>query len=73
MQSLAPLIAVPTTSGTGSEVSVGFVIIMEDGRKLTFASPLFIPKAAICDPELTLGLPQMMTAATNDDRVYAEW
>ncbi len=69
VQSLAPLIAVPTTSGTGSEVSVGFVIIMEDGRKLTFASPLFIPKAAICDPELTLGLPQMMTAATGMDAI----
>jgi len=61
---IAPLIAIPTTSGTGSEVSIGFVIIMEDGRKLTFASPLFIPKVAICDPDLTLGLPRMMTAAT---------
>ena len=69
VQSVAPLIAVPTTSGTGSEVSVGFVIIMEDGRKLTFASPLFVPKAAICDPELTLGLPRMMTAATGMDAI----
>ncbi len=69
VQLVAPLIAVPTTAGTGSEVSVGFVIIMEDGRKLTFASPLFIPKAAICDPELTLGLPQMMTAATGMDAI----
>jgi 4-hydroxybutyrate dehydrogenase len=66
---IAPLIAIPTTSGTGSEVSVGFVIIMEDGRKLTFASPLFIPKVAICDPELTLGLPPMMTAATGMDAI----
>jgi len=69
VQSVAPLIAVPTTAGTGSEVSVGFVIIMEDGRKLTFASPLFVPKAAICDPELTLGLPAMMTAATGMDAI----
>ena len=69
VQSVAPLIAMPTTAGTGSEVSVGFVIIMDDGRKLTFASPLFIPKAAICDPELTLGLPQMMTAATGMDAI----
>ena len=69
VQSVAPLIAVPTTSGTGSEVSVGFVIIMEDSRKLTFASPHFVPKAAICDPELTLGLPAMMTAATGMDAI----
>ncbi len=69
VKEVAPLIAVPTTAGTGSEVSVGFVIIMEDGRKLTFASPLFIPKAAICDPELTLGLPKMMTAATGMDAI----
>ncbi|MEO0643437.1 MAG: iron-containing alcohol dehydrogenase, partial [Pseudomonadota bacterium] len=63
------LIAVPTTSGTGSEVSVGFVIILEDGRKMTFASPLFVPLAAICDPELTMGLPPMMTAATGMDAI----
>jgi len=69
IQSVAPLIAVPTTSGTGSEVSVGFVIILEDGRKMTFASPLFIPKAAICDPELTMGLPAGMTAATGMDAI----
>lgn len=66
---MAPVIAVPTTSGTGSEVSIGFVIILEDGRKMTFASPLFIPRAAICDPELTMGLPTMMTAATGMDAI----
>ena len=69
IKSVAPVIAVPTTSGTGSEVSVGFVIILDDGRKMTFASPLFIPKAAICDPELTLGLPAGMTAATGMDAI----
>ena len=69
VKAVAPLLAVPTTAGTGSEVSVGFVIIMNDGRKLTFASPLFIPKAAICDPELTLGLPDTMTAATGMDAI----
>ena len=69
VKAVAPLLAVPTTAGTGSEVSVGFVIIMDDGRKLTFASPLFIPKAAICDPELTLGLPDTMTAATGMDAI----
>ena len=69
VKTVAPLMAVPTTAGTGSEVSVGFVIIMNDGRKLTFASPLFIPKAAICDPELTLELPNTMTAATGMDAI----
>ena len=69
VKAVAPILAVPTTAGTGSEVSVGFVIIMDDGRKLTFASPLFIPRAAICDPELTLGLPGTMTAATGMDAI----
>ncbi len=69
IKAVAPLIAIPTTSGTGSEVSVGFVIIMEDGRKLTFASPLYIPKVAICDPELTFGLPASLTAATGMDAI----
>lgn len=69
IKAVAPVIAVPTTAGTGSEVSVGFVIILEDGRKMTFASPLFIPKAAICDPELTMGLPVGMTAATGMDAI----
>ena len=69
IRGVAPLIAIPTTAGTGSEVSVGFVIIMEDGRKLTFASPLFIPKIALCDPELTFGLPPVLTAATGMDAI----
>ena len=69
IKSVAPLIAIPTTAGTGSEVSVGFVIIMSDGRKVTFASPHFVPKAAICDPELTLGLPKALTAATGMDAI----
>ena len=66
---VAPVVAIPTTSGTGSEVSVGFVIVMKDGRKLTFASPKMIPSVAICDPELTLGLPAVLTAATGMDAV----
>ena len=65
----APLIAIPTTAGTGSEASLGFVISMTDGRKLTFANPQFLPKLAICDPELTLGLPQGLTAATGMDAI----
>jgi len=66
---MAPLIAVPTTSGTGSEVSLGFVIIMDDGRKATYGNPNFVPKAAICDPELTYGLPPILTAATGMDAI----
>jgi 4-hydroxybutyrate dehydrogenase len=64
-----PLVAVPTTAGTGSEVSVGFVIVTEDGSKLTFVSEAFVPNIAICDPELTLGLPPALTAATGMDAV----
>ena len=65
----APLIAVPTTSGTGSEVARGALLITEDGRKLGFHSPHLIPRTAICDPELTLGLPARLTAATGMDAI----
>jgi 4-hydroxybutyrate dehydrogenase len=66
---VAPLIAVPTTSGTGSEVARGAIIIVADGRKLGFHSWFIVPKAAICDPELTFGLPAKLTAATGMDAV----
>jgi 4-hydroxybutyrate dehydrogenase len=66
---VAPVICIPTTAGTGSEVSVGFVIVLNDGRKLTIADPRIIPKVAICDPELTLGLPPLLTAATGMDAI----
>jgi len=65
----APLIAVPTTSGTGSEVARGAIIIVDDHRKLGFHSWHIVPKAAICDPELTLGLPAKLTAATGMDAI----
>lgn len=64
---VAPLIAIPTTAGTGSEVGRGSVIVLEDGRKLGFLSPHLLPKVALCDPELTFGLPPMLTAATGMD------
>ncbi len=64
-----PLIAVPTTSGTGSEVARGAIIILDDHRKLGFHSWHIVPKAAICDPELTLGLPAKLTAATGMDAI----
>ena len=64
---LPPMIAVPTTAGTGSEVGRGAVIVMNNGRKLGVVSPLMLPTLAVCDPELTLGLPPMLTAATGMD------
>ena len=66
---VAPLIAVPTTAGTGSEVARGAILIVDDGRKLGFHSWFIVPKAAICDPELTLGLPPVLTAATGMDAI----
>ena len=66
---VAPLIAVPTTSGTGSEVARGAIIIVDDHRKLGFHSWHLVPKTAICDPELTLGLPPKLTAATGMDAI----
>ncbi len=66
---VAPLIAVPTTAGTGSEVARGAIVIVDDGRKLGFHSWHLMPKAALLDPELTLGLPPMLTAATGMDAI----
>ena len=62
-----PMIAIPTTSGTGSEVSAGSVIVMRDGRKLILASSYLVPNAAICDPDLTIGLPPVLTAGAGMD------
>ena len=66
---VAPLLAVPTTAGTGSEVARGAIVIVDDGRKLGFHSWHLVPKTAICDPELTLGLPPTLTAATGMDAI----
>jgi alcohol dehydrogenase class IV len=67
--SVLPLIAVPTTAGTGSEVARGAIIILDDGRKVGFHSWHLMPKAALCDPELTLSLPPGLTAATGMDAI----
>jgi 4-hydroxybutyrate dehydrogenase len=64
---VAPVIAIPTTSGTGAEVGRAALLTLEDDRKLGFISPHLIPRRAICDPELTLGLPPGLTAATGLD------
>ncbi|MFT3821561.1 MAG: iron-containing alcohol dehydrogenase [Rubrivivax sp.] len=66
---VAPLIAVPTTAGTGSEVARGAIVIVDDGRKLGFHSWHLMPKAALLDPALTLGLPPLLTAATGMDAI----
>ena len=64
-----PLIAVPTTAGTGSEVARGAIVIVDDGRKLGFHSWFLVPKAALLDPDLTLMLPPNLTAATGMDAI----
>ncbi|WP_428029448.1 iron-containing alcohol dehydrogenase [Ancylobacter sp.] len=61
---VAPVIAVPTTSGTGAEVGRAALLTLADGRKLGFISPHLFPRKALCDPELTYGLPPFLTAAT---------
>ena len=65
----APVIAVPTTAGTGSEVARGAILIVDDGRKLGFHNWELMPKSSILDPELTLGLPPLLTAATGMDAI----
>ena len=66
---ICPLIAVPTTAGTGSEVGRAAVIITAEGRKLGIISPHMLPSIALCDPELTYGLPPGLTAATGMDAI----
>jgi alcohol dehydrogenase class IV len=63
-----PIIAVPTTAGTGSEVGRSSVITSHElGRKIIIFSPWLMPKRAILDPELTVSLPPFLTAATGMD------
>lgn len=62
-----PLAAVPTTAGTGSEVTPVAIVTLPDDEKRGVSSPHIIPDAAILDPDLTLGLPGPVTAATGID------
>jgi alcohol dehydrogenase class IV len=64
---MAPVIAIPTTAGTGSEVGRASLMNLSDGRKVGIVGAQMIPKRAICDPELTLGMPPRLTAATGMD------
>lgn len=64
----APIYAIPTTAGTGSEVTVAAVISDPDaGRKLVIADTRIVPQIAALDPELMTGLPKPITAATGMD------
>jgi alcohol dehydrogenase class IV len=63
-----PFIAVPTTAGTGSEVTRNAVLgSTEHGVKASMRSPLMLPRIALVDPELTYGLPPSVTASTGLD------
>jgi alcohol dehydrogenase class IV len=65
---VAPVIAVPTTSGTGSEVTpVAVIADTERGTKVGISSPYLIPRVAVCDPELTLSCPPGLTAVSGAD------
>ena len=65
-QPVPPIVQVPTTAGTGSEVGRSTVLVI-DGTKTVLFSPALMAKAAILDPELTVGLPPFITAATGMD------
>jgi alcohol dehydrogenase class IV len=62
-----PLVLVPTTAGTGSEVTPVSIITVGEGEKRGVSSPLLLPDLAVLDPELTLDLPPAITAATGVD------
>jgi alcohol dehydrogenase class IV len=68
VKGIAPVVAVPTTAGTGSEVGrAGVVINEETHQKKIIFHPLMMPGVVISDPELTVGLPPAITAATGLD------
>jgi alcohol dehydrogenase class IV len=65
---MPPMVAVPTTAGTGSEVGRGALIqLPQTGRKSAVLSQFLLPVAAICDPQLTRDLPEVLTAGTGMD------
>ncbi|MCO6185604.1 iron-containing alcohol dehydrogenase [Rhizobium sp. L1K21] len=68
VEGIAPIIAVPTTAGTGSEVGRASVITnsVTETKKIIF-HPKFLPAVTICDPELTVGMPKHITAGTGMD------
>ncbi|MBM2293695.1 iron-containing alcohol dehydrogenase [Sulfitobacter pseudonitzschiae] len=65
---IAPIVAVPTTAGTGSEVGRASVITnSETAEKKIIFHPKILPRVVICDPELTVGMPPFITAGTGLD------
>ncbi|MHA1159061.1 MAG: iron-containing alcohol dehydrogenase [Alphaproteobacteria bacterium] len=62
-----PVVAIPTTAGTGAEVGRAALITLDDGRKLGIISTHLIPRCAICDPDMTASLPAGLAAATGLD------
>ena len=65
---VAPVVAIPTTAGTGSEVGrAGVVIDEQTHRKVIIFHPSMLPREVICDPELTVGLPRVLTVGTGID------
>jgi 4-hydroxybutyrate dehydrogenase len=66
---MPPLIAISTTAGSGSEVGRAALLTLSSGDKLGFLSRYLVPKAAICDPELTLTMPADLTAGTGMDAI----
>lgn len=65
---IAPIVAVPTTAGTGSEVGRASVITnSETAQKKIIFHPKFMPTVVICDPELTVGMPGFITVGTGLD------
>ncbi|MEZ2127083.1 MULTISPECIES: iron-containing alcohol dehydrogenase [unclassified Sinorhizobium] len=68
LENIAPIVAVPTTAGTGSEVGRASVITNSAThvKKIIF-HPKFLPGVVICDPELTVGMPKIITAGTGMD------
>ena len=80
MIKVAPIVAVPTTSGTGSEVTMGAVISDHDERhKYAIMDPNLVPKYAVLDPKLTVSMPKFVTATTGIDALthavesYVTW
>lgn len=67
-EAIAPIVAVPTTAGTGSEVGRASVITKSDtAEKKIIFHPRMLPRVVICDPELTVGMPPFITAGTGLD------